>query len=326
MLQIGVIGTGSMGKNHARVCSELDNVELVGVADKDEATATRVADRCETEAYVDFREMLPDVDAVVVATPTVTHHDVAMEALTAGKHVLVEKPMCDTVDKAQQLVDTAEKEHLVLAVGHIERHNPVVKCVKDAMDEGAYGDLITLSTKRVSNFPGRIRDVGVILDFGIHDIDVMRYLAGDVASVYARAGRFNREIDHEDHASIVLTFEGGVNGVVEVNWLTPMKIRRLSLTCSDHFVEADYIDQSVTVSSSSYEDVDEMDLYRVPIQYNINRVALETREPLKNEIADFVEAVVNETAPLASGRDGVRALQIAEAALASYRRDAAVEL
>ncbi|MGC9308481.1 MAG: Gfo/Idh/MocA family oxidoreductase [Thermoplasmatota archaeon] len=326
MLQIGVIGTGSMGKNHARVCSELAEVELVGVADRDKTTAIRVADRCDTKAYVDFTEMLSDVDAVIVATPTITHHDIAMEALVAGKHVLVEKPICDSVHKAQQLVNKAEKENLVLAVGHIERHNPVVRFVKDAMVEGRYGDLITLATKRVSNFPGRIRDVGVILDFGVHDIDVMRYLAGEVTSVYARAGTFNRSINHEDHASIVLTFKDGVSGVVEVNWLTPMKIRRLSLTCSEHFVEADYIDQSVTVSSSSYEDVDEMDLYRVPIQYNINRVALESREPLKNEIEDFVTAIVDNRKPLATGHDGIMALKVAEAALVSYRQDEAVDI
>lgn len=326
MLQVGVIGTGSMGKNHARVCSELADVELVGVADKDKATAVWVADRFDTTPYVDFTEMLPHVDAVIVATPTVTHHDVAIEALRAGKHVLVEKPICDTVQRAQRLVDAAEEEDLVLAVGHIERHNPVVQFVKEAAMEGTYGELITLATKRVSNFPGRIRDVGVILDFGVHDIDVMRYLAGEVTSVYARAGRFNQSIEHEDHASIVLTFNDGITGVVEVNWLTPMKIRRLSLTCSKHFVEADYIDQSVTVSSSSYSNVDEMDLYRVPIQYNINRVALEPREPLKNEVEDFVHAVVDDAEPLATGRDGVMALKIARAALASYRQDEAVEL
>ena len=326
MLKIGVIGTGSMGKNHARICSELEQVELVGIADTNRETAKRVAEKFDTKPFFDYKELLQEVDAAIIATPTITHHDIAMDLLNRGKHVLVEKPICNRVEKAQTLTKKSEETGLVLAAGHIERHNPAVKFIKDAMQNKRFGELITITSKRVSNFPGRIKDVGVIFDFGVHDIDVMRYLAGDVESVYARAGKFTENIAYEDHANIVLNFENKICGIVEVNWLTPTKIRKLFLTCSKNFVEADYMSQTVTISSSSFKQIDEMDLFRVPIEYNTNQIALEKREPLRNEIEDFVAAIQQNKQPLATGEDGLLALKIVEAATTSYKNGVEVRI
>lgn len=319
MLKIGIIGTGSMGKNHIRVCSEKENIELVGIADKNKKIAEEIAKRFNIKAFEDYREMIPEIDAAIVSSPTITHHIIALDLLNNGKHVLVEKPICTNIDEAEELVKKAENESLVLAVGHIERHNPAAKFVKEALDEKKFGELITLTSKRVSNFPGRIKDIGVMMDLGIHDIDIMRFLAGEVKSVYAKAGKFNKNIEYEDHANIVLNFENEKCGIIEVNWLTPMKIRKMYLTCSENFVEIDYMDQSVTISSSSFKKINEMDLYHVPIQYNVNHVALEKREPLKNEIDDFIDAIETNRPPLATGEDGLIALKIAEAATKSYK-------
>jgi len=326
MIKIGVIGTGSMGKNHVRVCSDINNIQLLGIADTDKKTTKMIAEKFNINMYCDYKELLPKVDAVIIATPSSTHHDIALDALAAGKHVLVEKPICDIVQKAEELVKKAKKEDLILAVGHIERHNPAVRFVKERLNKKNLGELISLTSKRVSNFPGRIRDIGVIFDFGIHDIDVMRYLAGEVASVYARAGNFNKSTTCEDHANIILNFENGICGVVEVNWLTPVKIRKLFLTCSEYFIEVDYIDQSVTMSSSSFKEIDKMNLFNIPIQYNINNVSLEKREPLRNEIADFVQAVEHHTRPLVTGEDGLLALKIADAATLSYKTGREVKI
>jgi len=326
MLKLGVIGTGSMGKNHVRVCSELENVELIGVADVNREVAKKVAKKFDTTAFFDYKELLSKAEAVIIATPTVTHHKIATDAINSGKHVLVEKPICNKIEEAEDLIKKAEKENLVLAVGHIERHNPAVKFIKDAMDKKNFGELITLTSKRVSSFPGRIRDVGVIFDFGVHDIDVMRWLAGEVKSVYAKAGRFNKRIKYEDYANIVLNFENGICGIIEVNWLTPMKIRKLFLTCSENFVEVDYINQSITISSSYFRKFNEADLYHVPIQYNMNHITLEKKEPLKNEIEDFVSAIENNKKPLADGEDGLMALKIAEAAARSYKEKGEVKI
>jgi len=319
MIKIGVIGTGSMGRNHARVCSELPDVDLVGICDVELGAAKAVAERFNTKAFTSYTDLLHLVDAVIIATPTSTHFDISNSALSLGKHVLVEKPICDTIKNAENMVKKAESENLVLATGHIERHNPVVAYVKEGIQKKRFGDIISLSSKRVSNLPGRIRDVGVILDFGVHDIDVMRFLSGEVKSVYAKAGVYTKNIKYEDHATILLNFENDICGVVEINWLTPIKIRKLFLTCSEKFVEMDYIDQSVTISSSSFKVVDEMDLYHVPMQFTTNHIGLEKREPLKNEIQDFIQAVKNDKKPLASGYDGLMALRIAQIALQSFK-------
>ncbi|MCU0850990.1 MAG: Gfo/Idh/MocA family oxidoreductase [Candidatus Thermoplasmatota archaeon] len=326
MLQIGVIGLGSMGKNHARVCSEINTIRLAGISDIDITTVNALSDRFHTKSYQNHKEMLQEIDAAIIATPTNTHYKIAMDLLDQGKHVLVEKPICETVQKADEMVKKAKKEDLILAVGHIERYNPVVRFIKESLDSKKLGELISLASKRVSSFPGRIKDVGVVFDFGIHDIDVMRYIAGEVTSVYARAGSFNKNITHEDHANLIVNFESGVSGTIEVNWLTPVKIRKLFLTCSESFVEADYIDQSITMSSSSFRNIDEMNLYNVPIQYNINNISLEKKEPLRNEIMDFIQAVEHKTKPLVTGEDGLQALKIAEAATKSYKTGKEVKI
>ena len=326
MLKIGIIGTGSMGKNHARVCSEKANIELIGVVDTDKKVAETFAQKFDIKAFYDYREMIGEIDAAIVSTPTSMHHRITLDLLNNGKHVLVEKPICTSIDNAEELVKKAEKERLVLAVGHIERHNPVVKFVKEALYKKKFGEMITLTSKRVSNFPGRIKDIGVMMDLGIHDIDIMHFLAGDVKSVYAKAGKFNKNIEHEDYATIILNFENDTCGIIEVNWLTPMKIRKMYLTCSENFVEMDYIDQSVTISSSSFKKINEMDLYHVPIQYNVNHVALEKREPLKIEIDDFIDAIRQNRQPLATGEDGLMALKITEAATKSYKKGEEVKI
>jgi UDP-N-acetylglucosamine 3-dehydrogenase len=326
MIKIGVIGTGTMGKNHARVCAELPNIELVGIADTNNETVKMISKRFDINGFTDYQELLPKTDAVIIATPTSTHFDIAMKAMDLGKHVLVEKPICRNIEKAEKIIKKAESEGLKIAIGHIERHNPAVGFVKNGLNNNSFGSLVHLSSKRVSSFPGRIRDVGVIFDFGVHDIDVMRYLAGEVESVYASAGCFNKKIDFEDHATIMLNFENNLSGTLEVNWLTPVKIRRLQLTCSEKFVEIDYIKQFIEISSSSYYKVDEMNLYNVPINFEKNNVSLQKKEPLKNEISDFIDSIENNKEPLVTGYDGMMAIKIAEAAVDSFRKKERVKI
>ncbi len=326
MVKIGVIGLGSMGKNHARVCSEIPNVELIGVADVDPTTVHAIADRFQTKGYTDYNKLLPHIDAAIIATPTNTHYEIASKLIKNEKHLLIEKPITDSVNNAKKLIQDAEKHQVTIAVGHIEKHNPVVNFVKEGLTSKKFGELIALTSKRVSNLPTRIKDVGVIFDFGVHDIDIMRYLAGDIISVYARAGTFNKNITHEDHAHIVLNFKNGITGIIQVNWLTPMKIRKLSLTCSNCFVEADYINQSATISSSSFTQINENNLYHVPIQYNINEISLQRKEPLRNEIEDFITAMTKNIKPLATGEDGLKTIEVAEAATQSYKKGTEVRL
>jgi UDP-N-acetylglucosamine 3-dehydrogenase len=324
-VKVGVIGVGSMGQNHARVLAELGS--LAGIADPDPKAGGVVSNRFSVSYFLDHRALLREpLDAVVVCTPTHLHYEIAMDAIGAGKHLLVEKPLCDDLEDARKVVRAAREAGLVLAVGHIERHNPVVDSAKRHLDEGDWGDLITAGARRVSNFPDRIRDVGVMMDLAIHDVDILRYLVGKpVASVYAVGGR-QRHASFEDHATILLDFQGGVNGYVEVNWLTPMKVRKLSLTCSRNFVELDYTAQTITISSSTLGPLDPFNLYQVPFDYDIRHVSLRKEEPLKRELQDFLQAIKEKREPKVNGEDAIETLRVVEAAAESQRTGKVIRL
>jgi len=324
-MRVGVIGVGAMGQNHARVYSEI--AELVGIADPDVKVGGTVSNRFNVSYYTDHRALLKEeLDAVSVCVPTEHHAKIALDAIAAGVPVLVEKPLASTVKDAGQVVDAAEKAGVTLAVGHIERHNPAIAAVKRQLNEGQYGDLVTATARRVSSFPGRVRDVGVVMDLGVHDIDILRHLVGSaVEAVFALGGRKLHE-SFEDHANLLLRFANGVHGFIEVNWLTPMKVRKLALTCLKNFVEVDYTEQSVTVSSSTLGPLDPFNLYQIPLEHHTQKIHVRKEEPLKRELVDFLAAIGEKRAPLVPGRDALETLRVAEAANESYRKGKLVQL
>ncbi len=320
----GVIGVGSMGQNHARVFSEISN--LVGVADANEAQARRVANRFGCEVYSDHRELLKKVEAVVIATPTSLHREMAEAAASAGVHMLCEKPLANSVADGQAIIDAAADAGVTLAVGHIERHNPVVGYARESLRMGEWGQIITLASRRVSSFPTRISDVGVVFDMAIHDLDVMRYLTGsEITSVYALGGRISTP-KHEDHISMLLQFDSDQEGICEANWLTPMKVRQITLTCSTHYVELDYINQAVGVSTSHFVDINEANLFKTALEVEKRHIALTKREPLKNELVDLLKAATRKERPLVTGEDGLAAVRVAHAALESLEQKKRIEL
>jgi UDP-N-acetylglucosamine 3-dehydrogenase len=324
-LRVGVIGVGSMGRNHARVYGEV--AELVGIVDLDAGTARTVAERLQVPAHQDFRVLLEaGVDAVSIATATTHHHAIARACLEAGVHVLVEKPLCATTEQANDLIDLALERKRVLAVGHIERHNPVVAATQAALRRGEFGALLSLSARRVSSFPARIGDVGVMLDLAIHEVDIQRFLVGrPVSAVYARTGRRRHE-RFEDWATIILAFEGGVTGVIEVNWMTPIKARTLTLTCEQRLVSVDYTRQALVVSSARLHDYDPSDLSQIPLEYDVHETQLRWQEPLKRELVDFLDAIRHGREPLVTGRDGLEAIRIIEAAQQADRTGSAIQI
>lgn len=327
-LRIGLVGCGAMGRNHARVVHET-GAKLVGVADPDAATARQVAERYGAAWHPDPAALLKDasIDALVVATPTAYHFDVARDALEAGKHVLVEKPVTPTVAQAEDLIRLARKAGRVLAVGHVERHNPVVRWTKETLAKGSLGAVVSLQSRRLSPFPERIRDVGVVLDLAIHDLDVMRYLApGRPRGVYALAGPHRKGLAVEDHGSILVDFEGNVDGFAEVSWLTPTKVRTMTLTCENAVLELDYMGQAVAISRGRFGRIDPDNLFQVPIEYSVERVSLQKEEPLKNEHADFQRAIREGRPPLVDGAEGLIGLRLCQAALESARTGARIAL
>ncbi len=311
-LGIGVIGVGFWGKNHARVFSELDETKLVAVCDVDEERAKTIASQYGADVYGDSREMLKreDVEAVSICTWTTTHATEAMNALNAGKHALVEKPLASTIGDARRIVKLAEQNCRHLMVGFIERFNPGVQRAKDVLKEREIGELVSATAKRVSQWPERIGDVGVVKDYAIHEIDIMRKIfEEDPTTVYARVGNL-KHTKFEDYAQIMLTFQHGKTAFIEANWLTPGKIRNLTLTGSDAILSLDYLTQEITI-----ESYDKM-----------LKPRYEWKEPLKLELRHFALSVAKNAEPEVTGADGLKALIIAEAAIKSSEKGAAIKL
>lgn len=309
---VAVIGAGFWGKNHARVFSELEETELLAICDINAERAKSIAKQLDVEAYVEVGKMLKrkDIEAVSVCTWSTSLAKEAMKALKAGKHVLVEKPMAANSKQAEALIKTAEKEGLHLTVGFLMRFIPGLQYIKKAIEDKRIGELVCATAKRVSQWPERIGDVGVVKDLAIHDIDIARYLfGGEPIAVYAKTGNMKHRL-YEDYAHIMLTFEGGKNAFIESNWLTPYKTRTLIVTGSEAIMKLDYITQELTI-----EDAKETVQPRLPWQ-----------EPLKLELQHFANCILGKEKPLITGEDGLRALRIAEAALKSSKTGRLVKL
>jgi len=311
-LGVAVIGTGFWGRNHARIYKELEETELLAVCDIDAERAKRAAKQSDVTPYMNVGKMLKreDIEAVSICTWSTSLSKEALKALKAGKHVLIEKPMAANAKQAEKLLATAQKEGLHLTVGFLMRFIPGMRHIKKAVEDETIGELVCATAKRVSEWPERIGDVGVVKDLAIHDIDVIRYLFDEEPNaVYAKTGSMKHR-RFEDYAQIMLTFEGGKSAIIESNWLTPYKTRTLVVTGSKAIMKLDYITQELTI-----EDAKETVQPRYPWQ-----------EPLKLELQHFANCILKKEKPLITGMDGLRALQMAEAALKSSAAGKAVKL
>jgi predicted dehydrogenase len=315
-VRAAVIGAGSMGANHARVYSELDDVDLVGVADPNAAAAAAVSRRYHTKAYSDGTQLLavanPDVASVTV--PTRLHEAVALEAIDSGVHVLVEKPLAPTIEAAVRIIEAAARRGVKLAVGHIERFNPAVMEIGQRLRRQELGRLFQVHARRLSPFPNRIDDVGVILDLATHDIDVMRHLlASEVDRVFAEVER-KVHATQEDLVTAVMRFSNGVIGLLDVNWLTPTKVRQLAILGEQGMYLADYLTQDLywyqnTEVSGGWET---LNVFRGAREGDMVKIRLDKKEPLRLELESFVAAVRADREPLVTGRDGLAAIAIGD--------------
>ena len=311
-LGAAVIGTGFWGKNHTRVYGELDSTELVAVCDVNRERAKAIADQFGVKAYTSSSRMLKNeaIEVVSVCTWSTKLAREALKALNAGKHVLVEKPMATNTKQAEKLLAVAEKNGLHLTVGFLMRFIPGLQHIREAVETKKLGELVCATAKRVSQWPERIGDVGVVKDTAIHDIDVMRYVSGeDPISVYAKTGSM-RHRKFEDYAQIMLTYEDGKSAFIESNWITPYKTRILTVTGSEAIMRLDYVTQELWI-----EDAKENLQPRFP-----------WKEPLKLELQHFADCVLEKKKPVVTGVDGLKALKIAEAALKSSAKNKAIKL
>ncbi|HHX44807.1 MAG TPA: Gfo/Idh/MocA family oxidoreductase [Chloroflexi bacterium] len=330
-LKAAVIGVGSMGRNHARVYRELEETQLVAVADSSDAARTRTARDNMVKGYADYRQMLEEAqpDVVSIVVPTEEHHQVALEAMEAGCDVLVEKPIAATVAQALEMIACAHRLGRKLMVGHIVRFDAAVQQLQQRLASGELGRVFEVRSRRLGPFPARIRDVGVIIDLATHDLDITSYVTGQpIVRVYAETERRIHSC-HEDILAGTVRLQDGTIGLLDINWLTPAKIRELTVTGEKGMFLVDYMTQDLYY----YENQD-----AVPIAWDslsmlkgvsegrMIRYPVAKTEPLKVELQAFACSVIHDTPTPVTGEDGVAALSAALALVQSGAEHRSIDI
>lgn len=316
-VKVAVVGAGSMGMNHLRVLAgfERECLQLVGVAESSEQVLQRAIGRFHVVGYTDYRRMIDETrpDLVAVVVPTHLHFAVAAYALGRGIHVLLEKPMTSTLEEAYHLLHLAHRHGAKLAVGHVERFNPAIIQLKQRLLNGELGSIFHLHARRLGPFPPRIRDVGVTLDLATHDIDVMRYLVdAEVEHVYAETQR-RIHSSREDFVLGIMRFTNDVVGLLDVNWLTPTKVRELSITGEKGMFLVNYLTQDMYFYENDYSTTnwDAMRTLTGVSEGTMTRFKVQKAEPLHLEYEDVLTAIRSDVMPTVTGEDGLEVLKVA---------------
>lgn len=328
VLNVGVIGVGRMGQEHARVFSQLQETNLVAVSDTNEKQGQYLATKYEARYFKNYREMLErvNIDALSIAVPTSLHKDVAVECIRRQKPILIEKPIADSIENAKLIVKEAERYKVKVTVGHIERFNLVVQELKNVIHQRKLSAITSISTKRVGVYPPRIKDVNVIVDLAVHDIDICNFLLGKKpTAVYARAGKALNSKKF-DYASILVKYNG-VDAVIQVNWITPVKIRELCVTGIKGYAELNYLTQTLRIYENDYKrGYDSFGDFVVEFgSPRIREVSIK-EEPLKLELSHFIHYVRDDKTPLVTLEDGLIALEVALKAIESNEKNKVMEL
>jgi predicted dehydrogenase len=315
MTRVAVVGVGAMGRNHARVYTDIPDVQLTAVVDADEALAQKTGVQFHVPYYTDYMKMVEQEkpDAISVVVPTSLHFSVVKDLLEAGCNVLVEKPIAATLSEAQELVGIAQRTGKVLMVGHIERFNPAIVELKRRLNDGELGRIFQIHTRRLGPFPTRIQDVGVIMDLAPHDLDVMRHLLGnEVSRVFAETKR-EVHTSQDDLFAGMIRFEDGTLGVLEINWVTPAKIRELYVTGERGMFRVNYITQDLCF----YENADmsagswpAISLLRGVSEGVVIQYAIRKKEPLRVELESFILCVQGKIENPVNGQDAMIALRL----------------
>ena len=302
-MKIVQIGTGGWGKNHTRILSQLG--VLVAVCDADSQKSMEYGEKYSMNHYESLDELLSneEFDGAFVVTPTSTHKEIAKKLLEAKKHVFVEKPMTYQSQDGQNLAKLAEKNKVILTCGYIERFNPAVDVVKKMVKDRKYGDLVMLEFHRENRMPLHIKDVGIIYDTSVHDIDTANWLFDDMPQVvFARAGKIKHE--HEDFTSIMLGYKNDKVAIISSNWITPKKQRKFNAVCTDAIISSDFITQEVIVEKDEESKT----------------IQKEKQEPLLLEIQSFLDAIEGKNEHIVTAQEAVNVTKIAEAALLSSQK------
>jgi len=298
MLRVGVVGVGVMGSNHARVFADLPGVKLVGIADPEPKQRDFVASALGCGDFPDVESLLTaGVDAVTIAAPTHLHRDIALTCIASGVHVLVEKPIASTVEEGRTIIAAARRASVTLMVGHVERFNPAVQTIKDAIKNE---DILSIAITRVGPFPPRMSNVGVVIDLAVHDIDLIRWFT-DSEIVEVQPQLKSAVAEREDIALLQFRTASGVLAHINTNWLTPFKARNVTVATRNKYIMGDLLTRQVTECFGFQPDG----------SYSMRHLSVGHAEPLRAELQAFVAAICDGTAPAVTGEEGVAGLEIA---------------
>ncbi|MCF0248215.1 MAG: Gfo/Idh/MocA family oxidoreductase [Synergistes sp.] len=303
-IRVGVVGVGHLGMHHARIYNEIMGAELVGVADIDKERAGMIGDRFCVPAYSNIEELMKDAhpDAVSIVVPTSAHYEVARTAIENGLHVLIEKPVTTTVDEAEDLLERAVKKDVILQVGHIERFNSAVEHAREYIKNPYF-----IQTRRMGPFTPRIRDVGVVLDLMIHDIDIILSMVNSEITSISAMGR-KVATNYEDIASVQLQFENGTLAQVLVSRVSEKRLRTMEISEPDNFVTLNFETQDITLQHCEHKS--DGSLIEV-----IEHPVFPKTEPLKIELQHFISCIREGHQPMVGIKDGKRALEVCVAVL-----------
>ena len=297
-LKVGVVGVGVMGSNHARVLADMPGVHLVGIVDPDRKQRDVVARTLGCAACSDVDDLLrAGVDAVTIAAPTHLHHDLALQCISRGIHVMVEKPIAPTVEEGHAIVAAARRAGVTLMVGHVERFNPAVESVKRAIKNQ---DILSIAITRVGPFPPRMSNVGVVIDLAVHDIDLIRWFT-DSEIVEIQPQLSSAVAEREDIALLQFRTASGVLAHINTNWLTPFKARTIHIATRDKYLIADLLTLQVTECFGFQADG----------SYSMRHLSVGYAEPLRAELVAFIDAIRHHRTPAVTGEEGVASLEIA---------------
>jgi predicted dehydrogenase len=298
LLRVGVVGVGIMGSNHARVFADLPGVKLVGVADPDSKQREFVSAALGCPAFSDVDLLLAaGVDAVTIAAPTHLHRELALFCIERGVHVLVEKPIAPSVEEGRAIIAAARHARVALMVGHVERFNPTVEAIKEAIRDES---ILSIAITRVGPFPPRMSNVGVVIDLAVHDIDLIRWFTeSDIAEVQPQLS--NAVAEREDIALLQFRTSSGVLAHINTNWLTPFKARNVTVATRNKYIMGDLLTRQVTECFGFQPDG----------SYSMRHLSVGHAEPLRAELQSFVAAVCDGSTPAVTGEEGVAGLEIA---------------
>lgn len=305
-----VIGVGNMGKHHARNFSEINDCTLVAVSDTNQDVGLSIAQKYNCKYYKNYKEMLKkeEFEIASIATPISSHFEIARNCILAKKNLLIEKPICLSTKEAKLLIALANKKNIKLSVGYVERFNPAIVKLKKLIDKGSLGEIKSMIFRRIGPPPVQNIGTNIIMDIGVHDINLANFLLNEIPQKAKVFWGKTDKVIHENFADIYLVYKTA-SAHIQVNWITPVKIRELMINFSKGYAEVDFIRQRLFVYP-----LDEIYDNKIFFRFSVGVkkiISIKKSEPLKEELKSFIKSVKFNKKPLVSADESFETLKIA---------------